>query len=190
MMKSDFLKNYQLKKIGFKKVGKNCNISKYTRTYSANISIGNNSRIDDDVILKGKINIGSNVHLARGCTLSGGNKGIYIGDFSTFSNYVQIFSSSDDYQANAIPSGTLSKNLSKDYCALYESKIIIGEGCLFGSMCTILPGANVGDFSSFAAYSVIFKKFNGGIFYSKEKKITRDKEMIKKKLASLKKKTK
>jgi hypothetical protein len=57
-------------------------------------------------------------------------------------------------------------------------------------MCTILPGANVGDFSSFAAYSVIFKKFNGGIFYSKEKKITRDKEMIKKKLASLKKKTK
>jgi acetyltransferase-like isoleucine patch superfamily enzyme len=189
-MKSDFLKNHQLKKIGFKTVGQNCKISKYTRTYNATINIGNNSRIDDDVILKGKVSIGSNVHLARGCTLSGGNKGICIGDFSTFSNFVQIFSSSDDYQANAIPSGTISKNLSKDYCALYESRIIIGEGCLFGSMCTILPGANVGDFSSFAAYSVIFKKIDGGIFYSKEKRVTRDQEMIKKKLAFLKNKIK
>lgn len=186
-MKSDFLKNYQLKKIGFKTVGQNCKISKYTRTYNATISIGNNSRIDDDVILKGKIYIGSNVHLARGCTLSGGSKGIYIGDFSAFSNYVQIFSSSDDYQANAIPSATLAKNFLKDYCALYESKIIIGEGCLFGSMCTILPGANVGNFSSFAAYSIIYKKTGSGIFYSKDKKITRDQEKIKKKLTSLKK---
>ena len=106
---NDYFSVARLTKIGFKRVGKNCKISKYTRVYNGNICVGNNVRIDDDVILKGNINIGSNVHLGRGCTLSGGRKGIYIGDFSAFSNYVQIFSVSDDYLADAIPAATLNK---------------------------------------------------------------------------------
>ena len=183
---NDYFSVARLTKIGFKRVGKNCKISKYTRVYNGNICVGNNVRIDDDVILKGNINIGSNVHLGRGCTLSGGRKGIYIGDFSAFSNYVQIFSVSDDYLADAIPAATLNKKeLLKNYCALYESKIIIGKACLFGTMCTILPGSNVGDFSSFAAYSIIYKKMSSGIFYNKERKIFRNKDKIKKKLISI-----
>ena len=56
---SDFLNKAQLKKLGFFKVGKNCKVSKYIRCYNLNCSIGNNTRIDDDVVLKGKIEIGS-----------------------------------------------------------------------------------------------------------------------------------
>lgn len=190
MKKSCFLNKYQLKKIGFKKIGKKCKISKYIRTYDSIVNIGNNSRIDDDVILKGKIEIGSNVHLARGCTLSGGKKGIFIGDFSTFSNYVQIFSTSDDYRANALPSGTLNKVLNKKYCKLLESKILIGNGCLFGSMCLILPGANVGNFSSFAAFSIIFRKIKSGVFFKKKKIILKDYSKLKNKFIAAQKEIK
>jgi acetyltransferase-like isoleucine patch superfamily enzyme len=175
----------KLKNLGFRKIGNNCKISKYIRTYKANITCGNFVRIDDDVILKGKIQIGSNVHLGRGCTLSGGKKGIFIGDFSTFSNFVQIFSISDNYRADALPSGTLNKKLTRKYCKLVESKILIGKGCLFGAMCLILPGAIIGNFSSFAAFSVIFKRIKKGIFYNKEIKLVKNLKRIESKFKSL-----
>ena len=71
-------------------VGKNCQISKKVSFYSKEIKIGNRCRIDDDVVLKGKIRLKNNVHIARGCTLSGDELGIIIDDFSALSNYVQI----------------------------------------------------------------------------------------------------
>ena len=182
MNKSIYLNNDQLKNLGFRRIGNNCKISKYIRTYKANIACGSFVRIDDDVILKGKIQIGSNVHLGRGCTLSGGSKGIYVGNFSTFSNFVQIFSRSDDYRANALPSGTLNKKLTQKYCKLVESKILIGKGCLFGAMCLILPGAIVGNFTSFAAFSIIFKRIEKGIFFNKKKKIVKNLKKIESKL--------
>ena len=76
-------------------VGKNCQISKKVSFYSKEIKIGNRCRIDDDVVLKGKIQLKNNVHISRGCTLSGDEKGIFMDDFSGLSNYVQIFSTSD-----------------------------------------------------------------------------------------------
>jgi galactoside O-acetyltransferase len=56
----------QLINFGFSKIGKNCKISKKTSFYNVSGSIGNNVRIDDDVILKGNITLSSHVHLARG----------------------------------------------------------------------------------------------------------------------------
>lgn len=190
MNKNFYLSNDKLKKLGFVKIGNNCKISKYIRTYKANISCGSFVRIDDDVILKGKIQIGSNVHLARGCTLSGGRKGIFIGDFSTLSNFVQVFSSSDDYKANALPSGTFNKKITQKYCKLVESKILIGKGCLFGAMCLILPGAIIGNFSSFAAFSVILQRVKKGIFFNKKIKLVKNLKKIESKFKDLQLETK
>ena len=53
---SEFLNKKQLKKLGFFKVGNNCKVSKYVRCYNLNCSIGDNTRIDDDVVLKEKLN--------------------------------------------------------------------------------------------------------------------------------------
>ena len=63
-----FLNETELKKIGFKKVGKNVSISDKCSIYNAkNIEIGSNVRIDDFVILsagEGGIKIGSHIHIA------------------------------------------------------------------------------------------------------------------------------
>ena len=75
---SKFLNKNQLKKIGFFKIGKGCKISNKISCYNLKGSLGDNVRIDDYVCLKGKVSLKSNIHIARGCTLSGGNKGIFV----------------------------------------------------------------------------------------------------------------
>ena len=56
---SNYLNKKQQFKLGINKIGRNCKISKKIRGYSLNCKIGNNVRIDDDVVLKGKIIIKS-----------------------------------------------------------------------------------------------------------------------------------
>ncbi len=64
---SEFLNNLELKKINFKKIGKNVLISKNVLIVGAeNISIGSNVRIDAFTSLiapKKKLKIGSYVHI-------------------------------------------------------------------------------------------------------------------------------
>ncbi|MDB4081455.1 hypothetical protein N9500_00855 [Candidatus Pelagibacter sp.] len=183
----------QLKKIGFKKVGKNCKISKSISTYNLVGSLGSNVRIDDDVQLKGKIDIKSFAHIARGCTLSGGDYGIILDEFSSLANYVQIFSSSDDYYSPSIPVGSLNKNQREKFSKLYVKKIIIGKCCLVGSLSVLLPGTNLGDFSSIAALTVVNKKIDKGIFFQskpKEKQKKRNIKLFEKLYKDIKKKIK
>ena len=181
----------QLKKIGFKKIGKNCKISKSISTYNLIGTLGDNVRIDDDVQLKGKIDIKSYAHIARGCTLSGGDYGILLDEFSSLANYVQIFSSSDDYYLPSIPVGSLNDELRKKFSKLYVKKIIIGKCCLVGSLSVLLPGTNLGDFASIAALTIVNKKINKGIFFqskSKEKQKKRNIRLFEKLFNDIKKK--
>ena len=147
-------------------VGKNCQISKKVSFYSKEIKIGNRCRIDDDVVLKGKIQLKNNVHISRGCTLSGDEKGIFMDDFSGLSNYVQIFSTSDSYGALSIPSATLDKELQKKFSSIIKKKITIGKCVLVGAMSLLLPGTEIGDFSRIGALSIVLKKIKAGSFYS------------------------
>jgi len=185
-----YLTLFQLKKIGFKKIGKNCKISKSISTYNLIGSLGDNVRIDDNVQLKGKIDIRSYSHVARGCTLSGGNFGILLDEFSSLANYVQIFSSSDDYYLPSIPVGSLDDKLRKKFSKLYVKKITIGKCCLVGSLSVLLPGTNLGDFASIGALTVVNKKINKGIFFqskSKEKQKKRDIKLFEKLYKNIKK---
>ena len=164
-------KNYltisQLKKIGFVRVGKNCLISKKISTYNLSGTLGDNVRIDDDVQLKGKIEIASNGHLARGCTLAGGHAGIFIDEFTILANFVQIYAESDDYISPSIPVATLTAVLRKKFSKIYSKKVFIGKCCLIGSMTTILPGTIMQDYSSVGALMVINKKISKGFCYTK-----------------------
>ena len=181
----------QLKKIGFRKIGKNCRISKSISTHNLIGTLGNNVRIDDDVQLKGKIDIKSYAHIARGCTLSGGNYGIFLDEFSSLANYVQIFSSSDDYYSPSIPVGSLNDKIRKKFSKLYVKKITIGKCCLVGSLSVLLPGTNLEDFASIAALTVVNKKINRGIFFqskSKEKQKKRNIKLFEKLYRNIKKK--
>ena len=166
---NEFLSDRDLKK---KKIifGKKHQISSLARFYGSEIKIGNNVRIDDDVVFKGKIELGSNVHIARGCTLSGGIHGIYVGELTALSNFVQVFSSTDDYFAPNIPAVTLNKNLRTKFSKIRDSKIIIGKGCIVGSMSVVLPEAEIEDFSTVGAFSIIHGKVVSGVYFSNYKK--------------------
>ena len=143
-----FLNKNQLKRIGFFKIGKGCKISNKISCYDLNGSLGDNVRIDDYVCLKGKISLKSNVHIARGCTLSGGNKGIFVDSYTNLSNYVQVFSMSDDYIMPFIPGGTLSNANRNKFAKIHNKKVYIGKAVLVGAFSVVLPGSILNNFSS------------------------------------------
>ena len=87
-----YIKNSKLKKIGFKKLGKNVKISTKASIYEPEkIEIGDNSRIDDFCLLSGKISIGKFVHVTPYCNLAGGKKGIVMEDFTCLAYAVHVF---------------------------------------------------------------------------------------------------
>ena len=57
-------------------------------------------------------------------------------------------------------------------------------------MCLILPGANIGDYSSIGAFSIIYEKIEKGLYFSNHNKIIkkkRDIALMKKKMVKVKK---
>ena len=161
-----FLNKKQLKKIGFFEIGKGCKISNKISCYNLKGSLGDNVRIDDYVCLKGKISLKSNIHIARGCTLSGGNKGIFVDSYTNLSNYVHIFSMSDDYFMPFIPGGALSNANRNKFAKIHNKKVYIGKAVLVGAFSVVLPGSILNNFSSTAAYSVIYKTIKEGFYHS------------------------
>ena len=179
---SEYLNKSQLMKKGFVKIGKNNKISKSLRTYNFQGNIGSNNRIDEDVILKGNINLKNNIHLARGCTLSGNLYSIDIEDFVSLSNYVQVFSVSDDYKAAALTGGTLNQKERKRFSKSYSGNVKIGKCSIIGPFSIILPNSTIEEFVSVSPYSIIFNTLKKGIYFtsSKKKNIKKDHKEIKK----------
>ena len=173
---SEYLNKSQLMKKGFVKIGKNNKISKSLRTYNFQGNIGSNNRIDEDVILKGNINLKNNIHLARGCTLSGNLYSIDIEDFVSLSNYVQVFSVSDDYKAAALTGGTLNQKERKRFSKSYSGNVKIGKCSIIGPFSIILPNSTIEEFVSVSPYSIIFNTLKKGIYFtsSKKKNIKKD----------------
>lgn len=151
---SNFYSVEELKKIGFKEIGENVLISRKASIYGAkDISIGNNVRIDDFCILSGKIEIGNYIHIAAYCAFYGGSVGIKMKNFSTTSSRCSIYAISDDYSGRTM-TNPMIENKYKD---VQEKKVIIGEHCVIGTNCTILPGVNIKDGCAFGAMSLINK---------------------------------
>jgi acyl-[acyl carrier protein]--UDP-N-acetylglucosamine O-acyltransferase len=168
-MKKYFYSIKELRKLGVKKIGKNCQISKRISIYSSQIVLGDNVRIDDDVCLKGVVEIKNYVHIARGCTLSGGESGIYIDEFTSISNYTQFFCTSDIYNSNHVPTAAININQIKksDICSIISGKIKIGKCCIVGPFNIVLPNTVLGSYSTTEPYSVLLKKIKSGTISKK-----------------------
>lgn len=112
MLQSFYYNERDLADFGFKCLGRNVMISSDARIYGAsNISIGDNVRIDDFVTMaavRGYIDIGNYVFIARGSHLSGAF-GIELHDFSSMAANTVIYSASDDYSGEALSSGCSSR---------------------------------------------------------------------------------
>lgn len=158
-----FLTEEEIKSIGFKYCGKNVCISRNAKIYSAeNISIGDNSRIDDFCILSGKIHIGRYVHVSAGSYLFAGDAGIFMDDYSCLSSRGAIYAISDDYSGEYMANATVP-NICKN---VVSKEVRIGKYALIGSGTTVLPGVDVGEGVAVGSMSLVNKSLKPwGIFF-------------------------
>lgn len=155
-----FISQNKLDKMGFKSLGKNVLISDKCSLYNIkNISIGDNTRIDDFCILSAGdegIEIGKYVHIACYSSLIGKGK-IVMKDYSGVSSRVSVYSSSDnydgEYMTNPCLPDTLTNTTHKD--------VIIGKHVVIGSNSVILPGVILTDGCSVGAMSLVNKSVDG-----------------------------
>ena len=160
----------ELKKKGFKKIGKNVQISKNVNFYNFRGSIGSNCRIDDNCVFIGKISIANYVHIAAFNLLSASrhNNKITVSSFTGIGPRCYISCSTEDYLADDISNPTINKKLRKN---IIFSDIVIGENVLVGAGCTIIPRnnkkINIGNNVSIATNTIIFNTIrNNSVVYN------------------------
>lgn len=126
-------------------------VSRFTNFYNANIDAGSNIRIDDFCILKGKINMGSNIHLGSHSVLGGQNHTITIGDNVGISNGASIYTATENFLSNYRGNPTID-NKNRD---IISGDVLIGSNCIIGANVIILPGVTIGNNVSIGANVII-----------------------------------
>lgn len=178
--------NKELKQLGFKYIGKNVKISDKAGIYNFDqISIDDNSRIDDFCVVSGNIKIGENVHITPMCLVAGGEKGIVFEDFTTIAYGVQIFTQSDDYSGKTMTNSTLPKKYKNEY----KKKVILRKYSIVGAGSIIMPGVILAKGTSIGAMSLVLKDTKSWSIYvgNPAKKIKkRNKDLLKLKKQYLK----
>lgn len=149
---NSFYSNDELCDLGLRHFGDNVLISRKASIYSPEkIYIGNNVRIDDFCILSGNITIGNYVHIAAYTALFGGDKGIFMDDYSNISSRVSIYSLSDDYSGETMTNPMIPEK----YKNVRSETVIIQKHVIIGAGCVVLPGITLKEGSSFGAMSLI-----------------------------------
>lgn len=157
VVESPFLSADELHRIGFSEVGEHLQISRKASFYRISGRIGDHVRIDDFAILKGHVELGSYVHVAAFCSISGAWAKVAIADFVTLSNRVSIFTGSDDFTAS-----TLNNTHDEQYTIMLSGPVSIGIAALIGAHSVILPGVEIGDAASIGALAVVAKSVPPG----------------------------
>lgn len=154
---NSFFSINELKEIGFNKIGNNVLISKKASIYSPEkITLGNNVRIDDFCILSGNIEIKNYVHIACYTCLFSGDEIISIGNYSTLSSKVSVYSKTDDYSGNFMTNPMIPEK----YTNVINKKVIIGDYVIVGSGSVILPGVTIDEGVACGALTLINKNLD------------------------------
>lgn len=162
-MKTSFLSNDEIRKIGFREVGKDVFISRHASFYSPeNIVIGHNVRIDDFCIISGQVLIGNYIHISSHTVLTGGIAGIEIQDFANFSQRVNVFANSDDYSGRSLTNPMVSDNYKK----LEQAKVTICKHVIIGCGSVILPGVTLNEGTAIGALSLINRSTDEWTIYA------------------------
>jgi len=160
-----FLSKKELNKLNFKHLGENVLISDKCSIYNpSNISIGDNTRIDDFCILSagdGGIEIGRYVHISCFASILGKGK-VTMKDYSGISSRVTVFSSSDVYDGEWMTNPTIPSHLTN----VKHKDVVIGKHVVVGAHTVILPGVILEDGCSVGALSLVTKSSNGRFIYS------------------------
>jgi galactoside O-acetyltransferase len=161
-MKDNFLAPDELALLNFKSLGENVKISRDARLYKTEqISIGNNSRIDDFSILSGNIKIGNNVHVASHCVISGKKQIIELCDFSGLAFGCKIIGCTDDYSGLSLTNPTIPSKFKNEQ----DLGVRLGKHVIIGTASIILPGAKIGNHSAVGAMSLVTKDISESSFF-------------------------
>lgn len=153
-MNANYYSYEELKTFNFLKLGKDILISRKTSLYGAEkMTIGDHVRIDDFCLLSGRIMIGNYVHIAAYSSLSAGDVGIVLEDFSGLSSRCAIYAQTDDYSGNALTNPTVPDQYKKTFA----SKVVLGRHVIIGTGSTILPGVTLGEGASIGAMTLVNK---------------------------------
>ena len=151
-----FLNAWHVATMGFKFVGQNVQISDKAVFYNIrNISIGDNSRIDDFCILSGKeINIGRYVHLACYSQIVGQGV-VTMEDYSALSAKSSIFSSTDSYDGEYMTNPCVPESVRNTT----HGFVTIGRHVVIGAGSIILPNVKLHDGCAVGALSLVRNTF-------------------------------
>jgi len=166
----------ELHDMHFKSVGKNVYVSDKAVFHNpGNISIGDNSRIDDFCMLsagEGGIVIGKHVHISCYASLLGKGK-ITLEDFVAVSVRASIFSSSDDYSGNFMTNPTVPEH----YTNVQHAGVTLEKHVMIGAGSIVLPGVVIGRGTVIGALSLV-KKSCGvfGVYCGVAAKLIKERE--------------
>jgi acetyltransferase-like isoleucine patch superfamily enzyme len=149
-----YLTDLQLKSVGFKHLGDNVKIGSLVSIHRPEeISIGDNSRIDDFCAISGKITIGRNVHIAVHCSLIASSEELSMKDFSGLAFGCHLFTSSDDYSGKSLTNPTIPSK----YKSITNGKITIGRHVIIGTSSIVFPGVDIADGCAIGALTLVTK---------------------------------
>lgn len=157
-----YLNQDELVALGLKSFGQNVQISSKVSIYQPQyISIGDNVRIDDFCVLSGHIHIGNYVHIACQVIMTATIEPIFIGDYSTLSYGVKVFSASDDFSGPYFSNPTVPI----DFRNVTHASVLVSDFCTVGAGSVILPGSQISSGVSFGALSFVKGKYEGWRVY-------------------------
>lgn len=159
-----FYSQDELRQLGFAALGEGVRISRKASLYGiGRISVGDASRIDDFCVLsagEGGISIGHHCHVAVMCTIIGRGR-VEIGDLSTLSGRVSVYSSSDDYSGAALTNPTVPEELTR----VDHNPVSIGRHVIVGAGSVVLPGAVLEDGVAVGALSLVKERLDAFSLY-------------------------
>ena len=109
------------------------------------------ARIDEYCVISCKrLVLGDYVHIGPHCSISGPGE-VFIGNYSTLSHGVRIFTASDDYDGDYLAGATLPP----EYTSPTVGNVFIGKSVVIGANTIIMPLVRIGDFSAVGALSLV-----------------------------------
>lgn len=143
---------------GFHSIGENVRISRKVSLYAISGSVGNHVRIDDFCILKGRIVLGSYIHIGSFSLLTGVCGEVQLQDCSVLSSGVHIYTGSDDYRADVLSSGAVPQ----EFVKTIKGDVYLGKGSIVGAQSLLLPNTYIEDGASVGAHCVIYGRVSAG----------------------------
>jgi acetyltransferase-like isoleucine patch superfamily enzyme len=138
---------------GFRRLGRNVRIYSGAKIIGAEfITLGDNVIIDDFVLIYARAPtiIGSHVHIASFCSLTGGGE-LRLGDFSGLSSGVRVVTGSDDFLGGSLTNPTVPS----EFRQVLRSHVNIGRHAIVGANTVLLPGCTIGEGAAVGAGSLV-----------------------------------